>query len=190
VDHFWAGSQRRGQPPRGRDPFGAERGTVCILVRACGRHRRQRRPLQRGRGDVVRACIVAAAIFVGGRVPSRQGGRACPRAFSRPLLSLAAAAAPGARARCSWRPSFSVPAASTRPFLDEGAAGGGVPHLFGGRSVHKRPPFARCPRGVGLCEDRPLRQHGSSRATSDLKNGAPAWSAAVLPYVSTHAGRR
>jgi len=184
------GSQRRGHRPRRRDPFGSERGAVCIRVRACGRHRLQRPPLQRGRGDVVRTCSVAAAIFVGGRVASREGGRACSRAFSRPPLSLAAAAAPCARARCSWRPSFSVPAAGTRPFLDEGAAGGGLPHLFGGRSLHKRPPFARCPRGVGLCEVRPLRQHGSSRAASDLKNGAPARSAAVLPYVPTHAGRR
>jgi len=138
----------------------------------------------------VRACFVAAAIFVGGRVASQEGGRACPRAFWGPPLSLTAAAAPCVRARCSWRPSFSVPAASTRPFLDEVAAGGGVPHFFGGRSVHKRPPFARCPRGVELCEGRPSRQHGSYRAASDLKNGAPARSAAVLPYVPTHAGRR
>jgi len=35
-----------------------------------------------------------------------------------------------------------------------------------------------------------VRQHGPSRAASDLKNGAPARSAAVLPYVPTHAGRR
>ena len=138
----------------------------------------------------MRACFVAAAIFVSGRVASREGGRACSRDFSPPPLSLAAEAAPCARARCSWRPSFSVPAAETRPFLDEGAAGGRVPHLFGGRSVHKRPPFARCPQGVGLCEDRPLRQHGSFRAASDLINGASARSAAVLPYVPTHAGRR
>jgi len=138
----------------------------------------------------VRGCFVAAAIFVGGRVAVREGGRACPRAFSRPPLSLVAAAAPCARARCSWRPFFSVPAAGTRPLLDEGAARGGVRHLFGGRSVHKRPPFARRPRGVGLCEDRPLRQHGSSRAASGPKKGAPARSAAVLPNVPTHAGRR
>ena len=187
---MWAGSQRRGQPPRGCDPFGAEKGAVCIRVRACGRHRRQQPPLQRGRGDVERSCFIAAVIFVRGRAASREGGRSCPRAFSRPPLLLAAAAAPYARERCSWRPSSSVPAAGTRPFLDTGAAGGGVPHLFGGRSVHKRPPFARCPRGVGLCEDRPLRQHGFSCAASDLKNAAPARSAAVLPYVPTHAGRR
>jgi len=84
---------------------------MCIRVRACGHHRRQRSPLQRKRGDVVRACFVAAAVVVGGRVASREGGRACPRAFSRPPLSLAAAAAPCARASCSWRPSLSVPAA-------------------------------------------------------------------------------
>jgi len=189
VDHLWAGSQRRGQPPRRRDPFSAEKGALCIRVRACSRHRLQWPPLQRGREDVVRACFVAAAIFVGGRVASREGGRACPCTFSRPPLSLAATAAPCAGARCSWRPSFSVPAAGTRPFLYEGAAGGGVPHLFGGRCVHKRPSFARCLRGVRLCEDRPLRKHSSSRAASDLKIGAPARSAAVLPCVPTHAGR-
>jgi len=108
VAHLWAGWQRRGQPHRGRDAFGAERGSLCIRVRACGRHRRQRPPLQRGRGDVVRACFVAAAVVIGGRVASREGGHACPRAFPRPPLSLAATAAPCARTRCSWRPSFSV----------------------------------------------------------------------------------
>ena len=138
----------------------------------------------------MRACFLAAAIFDGGRVASLEEGRASRRAFSRPPLSLAAAAALCVRARCSWRPSFFVPAAGTRPFLDEGTAGGLVPHLFGGRSVHKRPPFARCPRGVVLCKDRPLRQHGSSCAASNIQNGAPARSAAVLPYVPTHAGRR
>ena len=106
VDHLWAGLQHRGHRPRRRDPVGAERGAVCIRVRACGRHLRQRPPLQRGRGGVVRACFVAAAVFVGGRVASREGGRACSRAFSRPPLSLAAAAAPCARACCSWRPSL------------------------------------------------------------------------------------
>jgi len=138
----------------------------------------------------VRACFLAAAIFVGGRVASWEVGRACLRDFSWSPLSLAAAAAPCARARCSWRPSFSVPAAGARPFLDEDAARGGVPHLFGGRFVHKLPPFAPWPRRVGQCEDRPLRQHGSSRAASDLKNGAAERSAAVLPYVPTQAGRR
>jgi len=116
VDHLWARSQRRGHRPRRRDLFGADRGAVCIRVRVCGRHRCQRPPLRRGRGDVVHACFVAAAIFVGGRNASRERGRACSRAFSRPPLSLAPAAAPCARASCSWRPSFSVPAAGTRPF--------------------------------------------------------------------------
>jgi len=41
-----------------------------------------------------------------------------------------------------------------------------------------------------MCKVRPLRQHGSSRAASDLKNGAPGRTAAVLPYVPTHAWRR
>jgi len=115
---------------------------VCIRVCARGRHRRQRSPLQRGRGDFVRECFLAASIFVGGCVASWEVGRACLRDFSWSPLSLAAAAAPCARARCSWRPSFSAPAAGARPFLDEDAARGGVPHLFGGRFVHKRPPFA------------------------------------------------
>jgi len=165
LDQLWAELQRRGHWPRRRDPLCTERGAVRIRVRACGRHRRQRPPLQRGRGDVVRACFVAAAIFVGGRVASREGGRACSRAVARPLLSLAAAVAPFARARCAWRPSLLCAAAGARPLLDEGAAGGGLPHLFGGRFVRKRPPFARCPRG-------PLREVGDLRRGSRVSDCA------------------
>ena len=76
VDHLWAGWQHPGKPPRGRDPLGAERGARCIRLRACGRNRRQRRPLQRGGGDVVRACFVAAAVRP----------RFCPLAFFGILL--------------------------------------------------------------------------------------------------------
>ena len=101
VDHLWAGSQRRGHRPRRRDPFGAEKRAVCNRVRTCRRKRCQRPPLQRGRGDVVRACFVAVALFIGGRVVSRERRHVSSCAFLLPQLSLTAAAAPCARARCS-----------------------------------------------------------------------------------------
>ena len=41
-----------------------------------------------------------------------------------------------------------------------------------------------------MCKVRRLRQHGSSGAASDLKNKAPGRTAALLPYVSTHAWHR
>jgi len=135
-------------------------------VLCSGRRCRWRPRCITGGRTCVSARSFAAAVVVGGRV-----GSVCACALLLAAVFL-----------CARRWS--------RPFLDEGAAEGGLPHLFGGRSEQKRPPFAPCPRGVGLCEDRPLRQHGSSRAASDLKNGAPARSAAVLPYVPTHAGRR
>ena len=73
-----------------------------------------------------------------------------------------------------------------RPLCAQAAAFCSLPT----RTVERSGPFAAGGEGVGLRKDRPLRQHGSSRAASDLKNGAPARTAAVLPYVPTHAGRR
>jgi len=152
----------------------------------------------------VRACFVAAFVFVGGRVASREGGRAYSRAFSRPPLSLAAAVAPCARARCYLRPSFLCAcrwyttvlgrgcggrrAASPlwRPLCAQAAAFRSLPtRTFAGSGR-----FAAGGEGVEPRRGRPLRQHGSSRAASDLKNGAPARTAAGLAYVLTHAGRR
>jgi len=152
----------------------------------------------------VRACFVAAAIFVGGRVASRKGGRACFRAFSRPPCSLAADVAPFARARLSWRPSLLCACRWHMTVLGRGCGGrraasplwrplcaqAAAFRLLPTRTVERSGRFAAGGEGVGLCKDRPLRQHGSSRAASARPNGAPARTAAVLPFVPTHAGRR
>jgi len=136
------------------------------------------------------ACVPAAAIVASGRRCSAGEETSCARALYRPPSSLAAALHHSREdvrvpalfrgRRCLWRPRwhrsrvraalggrlFSVPAAGTRPFLEEAAAGGGQPHLFGGRFVRKQPPFPGCPRG-------PLREVG------DLRQGARVSGCAV-----------
>jgi len=73
-----------------------------------------------------------------------------------------------------------------RPLCAQAAAFRSLPT----RTVERSGRFAAGVEGVGLRKDRPLRKYGSSRAAFDLKNGAPARTAAVFPYVLTHAGRR